>query len=188
MSRRPSRGYTLAEMLAVCAVLSVTAVVALPAAAPVGEFRADAAAGEVVLALRFAREEAIRVGDYRVFSCEQAANRIRLYSLKAAGPNLVEDTAPASAVQHPASRTPYAVSLDTAPAGGNMAIAGCSFTFADNTTATTVAFDPAGSPVRSTGGGPAGLTQALTAGNVRIGAGNAQRTINLDVTGRVTTI
>ncbi|TWI69753.1 prepilin-type N-terminal cleavage/methylation domain-containing protein [Pseudoduganella lurida] len=186
MNRRPSRGYTLAEMLAVCAVLSVTAVVALPAAAPVAEFRADAAAGEVVLALRFAREEAIRVGDYRVFSCEQAANRIRLYSLKAVGPNFVEVTDPP--VLHPGSRTAYAVSLDAVPAGGGMAMADCSFTFADNTTATTVAFNASGNPVRSTGGGPAGLTQALRAGAVRVGSGAAQRTINLDVTGRVTTI
>jgi prepilin-type N-terminal cleavage/methylation domain-containing protein len=180
MSRRP-QGYTLAEMLAVCAVLSIASVVALPSAQPVAEFRADTAAGEVVLALRFAREEALRTGTWRRFSCEAQLNQIRVAGLDTSGANVDEYTIP-----HPGSRAAYAVQLNAAPSGSNISLAGCNFVFADGTTAATVAFDEAGNPVRGTGTAVerAGV---LKAGTVLLGAGNVTRTIAVDVTGRVTT-
>lgn len=181
MSGTSPRGFTLAELLAVCAVLSIAAVVALPSAQPLDEYRADAAAGEVVLALRFARDEALRTGQWRMFRCEPQSNQVRVTGLVAAGANLVE-----SAVPHPASRAPYLVSLAAAPAGGNVALAGCSFTFAGGATASALAFDDFGNPVRGSGDA-AKRKQALTAGTIVVGTGNTARTVTVDVTGRVTT-
>ncbi len=181
MKRRQHGGHTLAELLAVIAVVAVTAVVALPTAAPLAAFRADAGAGEIALALRFARDDAVRAGAYRVFGCEPLQNLVRVYGLEASGPNLV-----AVPVLQPDSRTPYILPLNTAPAGNNMPLASCSFVFADNTTATTVAFDAAGNPVRGTGG-PAERAQPLRSGTVTLGSASVQRTVVLDVTGRITT-
>ena len=183
MRRRLHHGYTLAEMLAVCAVLSIAAVVALPAAQPVAEFRADAAAGEVVLALRFARDDAVRTGSWRKFSCDAAQNLIRIVGLDTDGANVTDAIMP---VLHPDNRAPYALQLNAAPAGSNMSLASCSFVFDDGTTATAVAFDAGGNPVRGTGTAVP-RTTAMKAGTILLGAGNVTRTIAVDVTGRVTT-
>jgi prepilin-type N-terminal cleavage/methylation domain-containing protein len=181
MSRRRTRGYTLAEMLAVCAVLVIVAATAIPSATPLAASRADAAAGEVATALRFAREDAIRSGDYRMFSCEQSANRIRVYALTVTGPNIGESNV---AVLHPVLRQPYTLLLANRPGSTGMTITNCSFVFVGNTSATTVAFDGTGSPVRGTGNA-ADRAQFLKEGYVRVGTGTAERTIKIDVTGYV---
>lgn len=182
MRGRTLAGYTLAEMLAVCAVLSVAAAVAIPSAQPVAEFRADAAAGEVVLALRFARDEALRTGEPRVFTCKPQSNEVRVVGLAASGAILVES----STVLHPVDRKSYAVQLAAAPAGSNIALARCTFVFAGGGSASAVAFNAAGNPVRGTGSAAA-RTQALTSGAIVLGTGNVTRTVTVDVTGRVTT-
>jgi Tfp pilus assembly protein FimT len=170
-------------MLAVCAVLSIAAVVAMPSAQPVAEFRADTAAGEVVLALRFARDEAMRTGASRMFSCEPQQNRILVVGLDT---SVANETKPGQAVSQPGSRAPYSVQLNAAPAGSNMSLASCGFVFDDGTTATAVTFDEAGNPVRGTGSAVMRV-KTLKAGTVLLGAGNVTRTISVDVTGRVTT-
>lgn len=181
MRGRFQPGYTLAEMLAVCAVLSVAAAVAIPSAQPVAEFRADAAAGEVVLALRFARDEALRTGEWRMFTCEPQRNQVRVFGTGVNGASATEQEVP-----HPGNRKPYAVQLAAAPAGSNIALARCTFVFAGGGAASAVAFDAAGNPVRGTGSAAA-RTQALTSGAVVLGTGNVTRTVTVDVNGRVTT-
>lgn len=179
MPDRRRRGYSLAELLIVCAVLGIAAAVALPSAAPVAEFRADAAADEVVQALRFARQEAMRSGAYRMLGCDTVNNQVQVYVPDASG-------ALVSIVSNPLSKTAYTINLAQAPAGSNMTLTSCSFVFADKSTATVIGFDTSGNPIRGTGTGPA-LTQALTTGTIVLGAGSATRTISVDVTGRVTT-
>jgi len=173
------RGYTLAEMLIVCAVLAVAAAVALPSAQPVAEFRADAAAGEVTQALRFARQEAMRSGAYRMLRCDPSQNRLSVYVPNAAG-------AVTTLLEHPLNKMDYTLDLAQAPAGGNITLAGCSFQFADKTSAATLAFDADGNPVRGTGPA-ASQVQALSSGAIVVGAGNVKRTIVVDANGRVTT-
>lgn len=172
-------GHTLAELLTVCAVLAIAAAVALPSAQPAVDARADAAAAEVVQALRFARQEAMRSGAYRMLSCDAGKNQLSVYVPDAGG-------AAAFMLKHPLSKMDYTVNLAQAPAGGNMALTGCSFLFADKTTATTLAFDASGNPVRGAGKA-ADLTQALSSGTIVVGSGKVTRTVAVDVTGRVTT-
>ena len=180
---RRSHGHTLAELLTVCAVIAIAAAVALPSAQPVAEARAAAAAGEVVQALRFARQEAMRSGAYRMLRCDATRNEVSVYVPDASG-------AVATMLTHPLSKMDYTVNLGQAPAGGNIVLTGCSFQCADRTTATTVAFDAGGNPVRGTGAavGPAQTqAQPLNSGTVTVGTGNVVRTVAIDASGRVTT-
>jgi len=177
---RHSHGHTLAELMVVVALLAIAAVLALPSAQPVTEFRADTAAGEVVQALRFARQEAMRSGAYRMLRCDAVRNEVSVY---------IPDTngAAATMLKHPLSKMDYTVNLAQAPAGSNIALTGCRFQFADRTTAATLAFDGNGNPVRGTGTAAADQAQALSSGAVVLGAGNVTRTVAVDVNGRVTT-
>jgi Tfp pilus assembly protein FimT len=172
------RGHTLAEMLTVCAVLAVAAVVALPSAQPVAEFRADAAAGEVTQALRFARQEAMRSGAYRMLRCGPGQNQLSVYMLDTKGNPVL--------LKHPLSKMDYTIDLAQAPAGSNIALTGCSFQFADSSSAATLAFDAGGNPVRGTGDAAAQI-QPLSSGTIVVGTGKVTRTVTIDVTGRVTT-
>jgi prepilin-type N-terminal cleavage/methylation domain-containing protein len=182
MHRHNCAAYTLTELLIVVAILAIAAAVAIPTAQPVAEFRADAAAGEVVNALRFARENAQHSGEQRLFDCNAAANTIAVFALET-----VQTTARASRdpVEHPFNRAPYLLNLNAAPAGNTMALVRCTFTFDDNSTAAAVAFDEAGNPVRGVGSGEA-RKSPLRTGQVVLGAGNVERTITVDATGRIT--
>lgn len=175
--RVPSRGFTLAEILTVCAVLGIAAVIAIPTAAPVAETRADTAAGEAVQALRFAREEAMRTGAYRMLGCDTAHNSLSVYVPDANG-------GIDKMVTHPLTKTDYTVVLGQAPAGGNAALSACSFQF-EKDILTTVAFDGDGNPIRGIGA-PDKRVKPLAGGTIRLGIGKVTRTISVDATGRVT--
>lgn len=178
MHARRSSGYSLAEMMITCAVIALAAAVALPTAQPAVEFRADAVAGEVVQALRFARQDAMRSGALRMVGCDQAGNQLAVYVPDING-------APVSMVQDPLRKTDYTVALGQAVAGSSASLTACNFVFADNKSAPTLAFDADGNPVRGTGD-PKKQAMAMASGAIVIDAGSVTRTIVIDVTGRVT--
>lgn len=166
----------------VVAVLAIAAVIAMPTAQPVVEFRADAAAGEVANALRFARENAQHSGAQRLFDCDAAANTIAVFALET---DKTTTRVARDPVEHPFNRGPYLLNLNAAPAGNTMALVRCTFTFEDNSTAAAIAFDAAGKLLRGVGSGAA-RDRVLRAGQVTLGAGNVERTITIDATGRIT--
>lgn len=174
--------YTLTELLIVVAILAITAVVAIPTAQPVAEFRADAAAGEVVNALRFARENAQYSGAQRLFDCDVAANTIAVFALET---DKTTTRAARDPVEHPFNRAPYLLNLNAVPAGNTMALVRCTFTFDDNTSSTAIAFNADGKLLRGVGSGVA-RDNPLRTGQVVLGAGNVERTITVDTTGRIT--
>jgi len=176
MHERCCHGHTLAELLVVCAVLAVAAAVALPSAQPVADFRADAAASEVVQALRFARQEAMRTSAYRMLACDLGRNQLSV---------VLSDGSPDDAPKDPLTKMDYKVVLSQVPAGSNATLSACSFKFADNTSAATLGFDANGNPVRGTSAGPS-AAQALTSGTILVSIGNATRTISIDAIGRIT--
>ena len=182
MKARFCAAYTLTELLIVVAILAIAAVVAIPTAQPVAEFRADTAAGEVVNALRFARENAQYSGAQRLFDCDVAANTIAVFALET---DKTTTRVARDPVEHPFNRAPYLLNLNAAPAGNTMALVRCTFTFDDNSTAAAVAFDEAGNPLRGVGSDPA-RKSPLRTGQVVLGAGNVERTITVDTTGRIT--
>jgi len=176
-------GFTLAEATLVTAILAVAAGVALPSAAPLAEVRLDAAASEVVAALRFAREDAMRTHDYRMVTCNTGVNEVRVFRLGIESSYTYESQSDPK-LQHPVTQQPYTIDVGATPAGGNVRLQRCAFAFADGT-ATAVTFDPDGNPVRGTGD-TASQTQALTGGTVVVNAGAVSRTVTVEPTGRVT--
>lgn len=179
MPGRRSSGFSLAEMLVACAVLAIAAAVALPSAQPAAEFRADAAAEQIVQALRFARQEAIRSGALRMVGCDQANNKLSVY---------VPDTAtgsPLSMLRDPLRKADYVVVPGQALAGSGLSLTSCNFVFADKNSASTLAFDADGNPVRGTGDANK-QAMAMASGAIVVGASGVTRTIAIDVTGRVT--
>ena len=174
--------YTLTELMIVVAVLAIAAVVAMPTAQPVAEFRADAAAGEVVNALRFARENAQYSGAQRLVDCDVTANSIAVFALET---DKTTTRAAREPVEHPFNRAPYLLNLNAAPAGNTMALVRCTFTFDDNSTAAAVAFDADGKLLRGVGNDPA-RKSPLRTGQVVLGAGDVERTITVDAIGRIT--
>jgi len=104
MARAP--GYTLVELMLVVAVLGALALVAVPSSAPGADQRLDAAAQEVIDALRYARVEAMRTGTYHGvdFSVDVASGerRVRVFRTDTAvPPNPVYD------VIHPLAKKLY---------------------------------------------------------------------------------
>jgi prepilin-type N-terminal cleavage/methylation domain-containing protein len=78
-----ARGFTLAEMLVVVAILGIVAVAAVPMLM-VSETRLDAASQEVGNALRFAVNEARRTGSYVLVDAETQPGRLLLVKSNAA--------------------------------------------------------------------------------------------------------
>jgi hypothetical protein len=66
-----------------------------------------------------------------------------------------------------------------------MALVRCTFTFDDNASATAVAFNADGKLLRGVGSGDA-KDSVLRTGQIVLGAGNVERTITVDTTGRIT--
>lgn len=181
MHRHHCAAYTLTELMIVVAILAIAAAVAMPTAQPVAEFRAEAAAGEVAHALRFARENAQHSGELRLFDCNTATNAIAVMGLTTSK----STTIAAGAVNHPSSGAPYRLTLNAAPAGNNMALVRCTFTYTDNATVTSVAFDATGKPVRGLGSGGT-RDKTLRSGQIVLGAGHVVRKVDIDASGRIT--
>lgn len=146
MARAP--GYSLAELLVVIALLSVVALVAMPIAAPSADKRLDAAAQEVIDALRFARIEALRTGTFygADFSVDPATGtrRVRVFRTDTAlPPNPVYD------VRHPLDKNLYDNQLGTGSATAGVTISAASFYYQSGGTLVLsdwAAFDAAGTP------------------------------------------
>lgn len=73
------RGFTLAEMLIVVALLAIIARVMAPALAGSDDRRLEVAASEVRESLRFARAEALRRGQRVLVDAESSAGRVKLF-------------------------------------------------------------------------------------------------------------
>ena len=63
MYKRYTRGFTLVELIAVLAILSIVTSVIMPSAAPQIPYQLELAAEKIARALRFARDEAIKTGE-----------------------------------------------------------------------------------------------------------------------------
>lgn len=142
-------GYTLAELLVVLALVSILALAAVPVAAPSADKRLDAAAQEVINALRFARIEALRTGTFygADFNLDPAtgARRVRVFRTDSAvPPNPVYD------VRHPLDKRLYDNQLVSGSATAGVTISAAAFYY-QRGAATPVArdwaaFDASGKP------------------------------------------
>jgi len=103
------RGLNLIELAIVVAILSITAVVAIPNLSSTNSSTLDLAAEEFAAAVRFARSESLRTGEPHGFFVQEANKRIRVFraDMGTNPPTLVYD------VYHPVSKQPYVVDLDS---------------------------------------------------------------------------
>ena len=171
-------GASLVELLIVVSILAVVAATLIPRSTAVHEHRKlEVSAEQVVFALRFARSEAMRMGDYYGVRLSSADNSIRVYHLFTSGPPIELFT-----VYHPLDKNAYNLVLDDRPFTAGVEIDESDFRFAgDPTQRESVAFAPTGEPV-----GPANLG-LMNEGDVTLTYGN--RSIQISVapaTGRVT--
>lgn len=141
-------GFSLAEMLIVVALLSVVALVAIPVAAPSADMHLDAAAQEVIDALRFARSEALRTGafygaDFSV-DATTGTRRVRVFRIDSAAPLIaVYD------VKHPLDQKLYDIQLVSGTTTGGVTITAAAFYYRTGVTLVArdwAAFDAAGTP------------------------------------------
>jgi len=78
-------GLSQIEMLAVVAILAVSAALAIPRADIQTSLAADAAAGEIARAVRFAQREAVRTGTYQSIVIDSASQMLRVYQPASSG-------------------------------------------------------------------------------------------------------
>jgi len=147
MRSQRHQGFTLAELLVVVAIISITAAVAVPASAPSADKRLDAAAQEVIDALRYARIEALRTGTFygADFSVDPATGQRRVRVFRSpVPPNPVYD------VMHPLDKKLYDRQLASGSATAGVSISAATLYYQSGA-ATPVAqdwaaFDSAGTP------------------------------------------
>lgn len=179
-------GFTLAEIVIVVAIVSITAAIVIPKADPQAAFAADALAGEVARALRFAQREAIRTGKYQQVSVNPATQMLRVYE-----PN----TADGTTATHPVDKRDYQISF-VGNAMPRATIVSAVFNYEGGPTTNYASFGPDGTPSYID---PSKLSQLWSAlfgtkdidplkdeGKVTIRYGNVERVVRLaPVTGRV---
>lgn len=147
-----ARGYTLVELVLVLALISVLALAAIPLAAPSADRRLDAAAQEVIDALRYARIEALRTGTFygADFSVDPATGqrRVRVFRIDPADTEIPPK--PVYDVRHPLDKKLYDYQLASGSATAGVSISAATLYYQSGA-ATPVAldwaaFDAAGTP------------------------------------------
>jgi Tfp pilus assembly protein FimT len=181
---RPVRrrtGITLAEMCIVVAVLGVAAAIALPNVNPVSVPAADATAGEIASALRFAQREAVRTGAWHRVEIDTAAQSVRVYRL-AVSLTVKEDTS--NTVLHPVDKREYRITFANGSAASANIVSGV-FKYGIGTK-NYVSFGPDGSPANLIALGLKYIDPLQENGTITIRHGNVERVVKVaPVTGRV---
>jgi Tfp pilus assembly protein FimT len=164
-------------MCVVVAILGLAAALALPNANPAIVPAADAAAGEIARALRFAQREAIRTSTFYLVRIDPATQMLKVVRPTASGD---------VAAMHPVDKVAYQISFN----GNGMArgtLVSSAFTY-DKTALTYASFGPDGSPGDMHKPlDPTNIDALKTDGKITIRYGNVDRVISVaPVTGRVT--
>jgi prepilin-type N-terminal cleavage/methylation domain-containing protein len=169
------RGYSLAELLFVVAILALVVAMASPTSSRPGAARIERAGREVADTLEFARREALRTGvphGVRV----TAPGRVAVFRLdRSVVPPLERYD-----VRHPVDKALYDTNLQTAPFAENTGAIGW-FLFQGGASAdAAVAFDARGEPIR-----PADRRPLATGGIVLANEGYGLAVAVAPLTGRV---
>lgn len=176
-------------MLAVVAVLGIAAAVVIPKADPQSAFAADAAAGEIAQALRFAQREAIRTGVYHTISIDPASQTLRVTRPALTGNSIVS-------AAHPVDKRDYQINFDK-DGMPQATIVSSVFRYQSNAVTSGTMFGPDGVPVDVAPSKVLGLPIGIVLGTKEISPlkeegkitlrfGNVERVVRVaPVTGRV---
>ena len=175
------RGFTLLEMLVVVFVLGIMALAVIPSVQPYKEQRLDVAAREVAAAISFARDETVRTGNPHGVNVSVASQRLRVYRL---------DTSPTPSpvydVRNPLDKKNYVLQFATDPALSGVQVSAVSLYYRGLAGPVDfLHFDTWSTPKYN----DAGTIRLLVNGEVKLGAGDAERIIRVSpMTGRVTVL
>jgi prepilin-type N-terminal cleavage/methylation domain-containing protein len=173
-------GLTLAEMVIVIAVLAIAASIAIPKADVISPAAADAAAGEIANALRYAQREAVRTGVYHAVNVNPATRVLRVYRLTTSG---AEDMS--KKVVHPVDKREYQITLSNNPAT-NTTVVSALFKYQNGGTTNYASFGPDGSPAYATSAQAKDIKPLQADGAITIRHGSVERVVKVAaVTGRV---
>lgn len=136
---RGQAGFTLAEMVTVVAIVAAAAAIAIPKADPQAALAADAAAGDIASAVRFAQREAIRTGVYHTISIDAASQVLRIQRPAPSGSGTITAT-------HPVDKRDYQFNFASAGAPGAR-IVSSAFRYQSNAVTNGTIFGPDGAPV-----------------------------------------
>lgn len=186
---RGQAGFTLAEMAAVVAIVAVAAAIAIPKSDPQTALAADAAAGEIARAVRFAQREAVRTGIYHTISIDPASQVLRIQRPAPSGSGNIT-------VTHPVDKRDYQINFadDGMP---RARIVSSLFRYQSNALTNGALFGPDGAPVDVAPAKLLGLPIGIVLGTKEISQlkedaritvryGNVERMVRVaPVTGRV---
>jgi prepilin-type N-terminal cleavage/methylation domain-containing protein len=175
-----SGGYSLIEVIVVVSLLGFLASVMIPAAAPYQDQKLDLAATELTNALRFARDEAIRTGQYRAITINKDTGQVTVGQPAISGG---EVTGLQSLSYNPIDKKVYDFNLNTLNKNVVIDPSAPPFTFQNLAGARdTCLFDAYGAPLMIT----TAKTYVLTAGSVVLKSGVNSRAVAISLVGRVT--
>lgn len=181
LHRARTCGATLFELLLAIAVLALAAKLALPAAGAASSSGADAVAGEVAHALRFAQREALRTGAWHTASFDTASQVLRVYRLDVSGAVAEDTTHP---VLNPLDKREYRLVLG----GGALRarVVSAAFQYNSGATTTSLTFGPDGAPASISGSMIKTIDPLKGEGQVVVRNGSIDRTVRVAATtGRV---
>jgi len=177
------KGFTLLELLIVITILGIVALVAIPYLQSPDTKKLEVAANEAVMALRYAKSQAIRTGKPHGVRFTAANDRIVVFELDMTDPPI--DSADETTLRHPHDKKLYDLSINTDTPTAGIGISIADFRFGgDPTPYEYVVFNAKGTPVRVASDTTITL---MDQGEVRLNQGGNISIVQVDaVTGRVT--
>lgn len=177
-----SGGYSLLELTVVMTLLGFLAAVVIPTAAPYQGQKLDLAATELTNALRFARDEAIRTGQYQAILINKDTGQVTVGTPQIVGGEVTGFQAMA---YNPVDKKLYDFNVNTLASGVFINPASAPFKFVNVASAgDTCLFDADGNPLIVT----TGQTYALTLGSLVLQSGLDARSVAVSMVGRVTVL
>jgi prepilin-type N-terminal cleavage/methylation domain-containing protein len=173
------RGFTLLELMIVVFILSVTAAVAIPNLSTTDPYKLDKASSELADAIRFARAEAIRIGEPIGVWYFSSTSSFALYRVV----YVLGLPVPVYDIRHPVDKKLY--SLDYSANGNQAPVKLNSVTLhygGDTTNREYISFDKHGTPRYLSGS----TYQMLDTASIVLGYAGQTRTVNVSpMVGRV---
>lgn len=178
------RGFTLAELLLVVAVLAVTAALIVPSSEPIRLYQLDAAVREIVQALRFAQADAIRTNSPRAVYFDIAGNSMAVSRLDMTVKPPTADLV--NLILHPVDKKTYVAMFSRMNKTNGVKLISAVFPTGTANNSRLV-FSADGSPCDVVGPNAGDVKPLNNVGQVQVASGTAQRVVSIDpATGRVT--